>query len=65
MKLGLRCNCPAPSGARGPFCGGETVYEVREACAVGDGRTAFLIFRYCLSHLRSKIAVGMIDGDSG
>jgi hypothetical protein len=59
-----KCNMPSPSGSSCPYCMGATVYEMR-AVIVRDGCDHVFSFRYCLNHLRRRIAVGLIDGRSG
>lgn len=56
----LSCNMPAPSGARRAYCGGESVFEAMEQLRSGQ----YCVFRYCLNHLRDRVEVGLLKGDT-
>lgn len=58
------CNMPGPQGTPRVYCHGQSVFEMRELCAV-NGETFPVIFRYCLNHLRAKVSIGLVKGDAG
>ncbi len=60
-----KCNMPSPAGSSCPYCMGASVFEMREVVVTIDKSTVPCIFRYCLNHLRSRVAVGLVDGSIG
>ncbi len=59
------CNAHAPMTGIRFYCGGVSVYEEMRVSHTEDGAAERLVFRYCINHLRSRVASGSLTGETG